>query len=58
MDMSKRTVEETLARAEKEVNEMRIRQLSALRIYHSNQIEEIDHELKILLKNDVSSITY
>ncbi|MDO8495875.1 MAG: hypothetical protein Q7S43_00260 [bacterium] len=47
-----------LERAMKELEATRVRQLAARRIYHQNKIDEIDKELKMLLKDDVGSIDY
>ena len=36
----------------------KVRQLTALRIYHQNKIREIDSDLETMLKEDVSNIDY
>jgi hypothetical protein len=40
------------------LNNQRVRQLSALRIYHQKNIDKIDQELGALLKDDVDNIDY
>lgn len=52
------SAEGILEKAQKDLDARRLRQLSALKIYHEREIRKIDSELEILLKDDVAGIVY
>lgn len=52
------SAEGILEKAQKDLDARRLRQLSALKIYHEREIRKIDSELEILLKDDVVGVIY
>lgn len=54
-DFSTKSREEILA---ENFKNQRVRQLTALRIYHENKIKEIVSELETMLKDDIGNIEY